>query len=551
MKPTSRPINLAFGTLLLAAGVTYLGFGVDRMDFTSLFSSFLVAFGGYLLLVRKPDRGNMKLLVGLGIILRVALVFAFPLLSDDVYRFIWDGHLVAAGLNPFAELPAFYLETGNAVPGLSQELFDKLNSPDYYTIYPPVAQGVFTVAAWLSPGSWYGAAVVMKLFLLACELGSLWVMWQLFKGVRGEKEEGKKGQSSTPFSLSFLFSFKGAGPQVQETVKEQGPSGQPDNPTPRHPDTPTPRKLENSTPRLLLYWLNPLILVEIMGNLHFEGAMVFFLLLAYYLLQRSKWVAAGAAMAASVASKLLPLMLLPLLIRRLVHSVKKSPLPKNTNAWAPPLRGRGAGGEVPREGRFLNREYLLSIIKSARPFWIFSFAFGVSCLLFFAPLLLSEGFLSGFSSSLELYQKKFEFNASLYYLARAYGYLDVGWNQIAVFGPLLARTSAVGILLLALLDRRSDWASLPVGWLWAFVLYLLCATTVHPWYLSVPIMLSCFTSWRFPLVWSFLIMLTYTNYLTEPYHENLWLVAMEYLVVAGFAFWEWRRRSISGKMVIT
>jgi hypothetical protein len=263
-----------------------------------------------------------------------------------------------------------------------------------------------------------------------------------------------------------------------------------------------------------------------MGNLHFEGAMVFFLLLAYYLLHRNKWAAAAAAMAASVASKLLPLMLLPLLIRRLTR------LPE------PPWRGGGITDSITR---FLNKDYLLGIVRNARPFWIFSLAFGVSCGLFFAPLLLSEGFLSGFSSSLELYQKKFEFNASLYYLARAYGYLDVGWNQIAVFGPFLAKASAVGILLLALLDRRSDWASLPVGWLWAFVLDLLCATTVHPWYLSVPIMLCCFTNWRFPLLWSFLIMLTYTNYLTEPYHENLWLVAVEYLAVAGFAFWEWRR----------
>jgi hypothetical protein len=36
---------------------------------------------------------------------------------------------------------------------------------------------------------------------------------------------------------------------------------------------------KRSLPRtnLLFYWLNPLIIVEIMGNLHFEGVMVFFL----------------------------------------------------------------------------------------------------------------------------------------------------------------------------------------------------------------------------------------------------------------------------------
>ncbi|MEM9258643.1 MAG: hypothetical protein AAGA62_03290 [Bacteroidota bacterium] len=169
------------GILLLATGVLYLGFGVDRMDFTSLFGSFLVSFAGYLALVYRPQRGSVKLLIGLGIALRLALVFAFPLLSDDIYRFIWDGHLVASGHNPFAQLPAFYLEPGNEVAGLSADLFERLNSPEYYTIYPPIAQGVFTVAAWLSPNSWYGAAVVMKLFLFLCELGSLWLLWQLFR----------------------------------------------------------------------------------------------------------------------------------------------------------------------------------------------------------------------------------------------------------------------------------------------------------------------------------------------------------------------------------
>ncbi|WP_273447425.1 glycosyltransferase 87 family protein [Neolewinella agarilytica] len=450
-----------WGALLLSAGVLYLGYGVDRQQFWSLFGAFVVAFGGYLALVYRAEARYLKPLIGLGILLRVALVFAFPLLSDDVYRFIWDGNLIVAGENPFAHLPAYYLEAGNQIPGLTPELFARLNSPDYYTIYPPIAQGVFTASAWLSPGSWYGAAVVMKLFLLLCELGSLWVMWRLL----------------------------GAGPQVQWQVE----------------------KSKDQRPRLLYYWLNPLILVEITGNLHFEGAMVFFLLLAYYLLQRSKLVAGAVAMAASVASKLLPLMLLPFLIRRLI---KGSPFK------------------------------IRSVVESyqyLRRFLLFSLTFGITCLLFFLPFLLSPDFLEGFQSSLELYQRKFEFNASLYYLARAYGYFDVGWNQIAVFGPMLAKASAVGILLMALLDRRSDWPSLAAGWLFAFVLYLLCATTVHPWYLSVPIALSVFTRWRFPLVWSFLIMLTYTNYLTVPYEENLWLVGTEYLLVLGFALWEWRR----------
>lgn len=458
---------------MLVAGVLFLGFGVDRTSLQSLLTGFLISYAGYFFLVRKSRSGReLRALIIVGLLLRLALVFAFPLLSDDLYRFLWDGYLINDGRNPFAHLPAWYLEAGNEVPGLTRALFDRLNSPEYYTIYPPVAQAVFTLATWVFPGSWYGSAVIMKLFLLACELGSLWVFWQLL----------------------------GAGPQVQTKDDEQGvreglrPSGQP----------PAAGNVLPGRHNLLLYWLNPLIIVEITGNLHFEGAMVFFLLLAFYLLQRSRWVAAAVAFAASVASKLLPLMLLPFLIRRLW---KRRP-------------DRLAGG---------------------KPFFIFSTAFGLTTVLFFLPFLLSPDFIDGFRASLELYQRKFEFNASLYYLGRAYGYWQVGWNQIATIGPLLAKASAVGILLMALLDRRSDWQSLAAGWLLAFVLYLLCATTVHPWYLSVPIALCVFTRWRFPLVWSFLIMLTYTNYLTVPYEENLWLVGLEYLVVAGFGVWEWRR----------
>ncbi|WP_168797612.1 glycosyltransferase 87 family protein [Neolewinella litorea] len=416
------------GAVLLTLGVVYLGFAVDRTDFWSLFGAFTVAFAGYLLVVRFVGEDRVTSWIVLGILLRVALVFAFPRLSDDVYRFIWDGQLLVAGENPFAHPPAHYLEDTAAATGPDTALFSRLNSPDYHSVYPPVAQAVFTLAAWISPGSWYGAAVVMKVVLLLAELGTLWLLLRLLSG----------------YGL--------------------------------------PRS------RLLLYWLNPLILVEIVGNLHFEGVMLCFLLLSLYLLTRSRYGAAAGAMAFSVASKLLPLMLLPFLLQRL---------------WK-------------------------------RPFWTYFLTFGAVTMALFLPLLIGGGFLSGFGNSLDLYFRKFEFNASLYYLLRSYGFYEVGYNQIARFGPLLARVAALTILIIALADRKTDWRSLPGMWLAAFVIYLLCATTVHPWYLAAPIVLCCFTPWRFPLVWSYLIMLTYTSYTTVPYRENLWLVGVEYLLVAAF-----------------
>jgi alpha-1,6-mannosyltransferase len=66
------------------------------------------------------------------------------------------------------------------------------------------------------------------------------------------------------------------------------------------------------------------------------------------------------------------------------------------------------------------------------------------------------------------------------------------------------------------------------NFLWSITLYLLCATIVHPWYLTLPIAISVFTNERFPILWSFLIFGTYINYSYTPYHENLWVVAIEY-----------------------
>ena len=420
------------GGLLLATGVAYLGFWVDRVEFWSLFLAFTASFAGYLLCVYRPVAGRLVYWVALGIFLRVALVFAFPRLSDDVYRFIWDGNLVVAGQNPVASTPAAILQSGNAPAGNTEELYGLLNSGEYHSIYPPVSQIVFATGAWVGAGDWFLSSTVMKVFLLLAELGSLWLLAKILAG----------------FGLP--------------------PS------------------------RLLLYWLNPLVIVEVMGNLHFEGVMVCFLLWSLYLLTRSRYLAAGGAMAVSIAAKLLPLMLLPFLLGRLWRT----------------------------------------------PFWKFFLSLGGMLLLLFLPLLLGSGFLDGFGGSLDLYFRKFEFNASLYYLLRTYGFYELGWNQIARFGPLLARIAGGAILIVALADRTSDWRSLPGLWLSAFVIYLLCATTVHPWYLTVPVALCCFTSWRFPLLWSYLIMLTYTSYTSVPYEENLWLVGVEYVLVGCFYFTE-------------
>lgn len=74
--------------------------------------------------------------------------------------------------------------------------------------------------------------------------------------------------------------------------------------------------------------------------------------------------------------------------------------------------------------------------------------------------------------------------------------------------------------------------------LFAVSFYFLLSTTVHPWYVATPLLLSIFTKYNFPIVWSFLVMLSYSAYGKNGFDENLWLVALEYFVMVGVAVWE-------------
>lgn len=381
----------------------------------------------------KADH-HLPLLMGLAVLLRLSAWPGMPQLSDDVYRFIWDGRLINQGINPFAHLPEYYMELPNPPEGITRTLFGQLNSPAYFTIYPPVAQGVFALACWLFPTSVLGSTLVMKSFLLLCECVTIYCL---------------------PRLLNKL------------------------NIAPKH---------------ALLYALNPLVVVEVVGNLHFEGAMVCFLLLSFWWIYHNRWIASGIAMALSIASKLLPLLFLFFFIRRL--------------GWKKAL------------------SYFTVV--------------GISLLLLFAPLL-GEAFFNGFGSSLDLYFRRFEFNGSVYYALRALGYQLLGYNLIQYLGPILALGTFIGISTMAIINRRKDWRSIFPQCLFAITLYLAFTTTVHPWYSLLPLFLCVFTRFRYPVFWTGMIFLTYINYSYTPYHENLWIVGLEYLSVAVFGLWEARR----------
>ena len=107
------------------------------------------------------------------------------------------------------------------------------------------------------------------------------------------------------------------------------------------------------------------------------------------------------------------------------------------------------------------------------------------------------------------------------------------------------------ILGIAFFRKNRTINQLLTAFLFAVSAYFFLSTTVHPWYLATPLLLCIFTRFRFPLVWSLVVVLSYTAYASPEFQENLWLVALEYLIVFGVLILElFFRKKVSHQLNI-
>jgi len=79
----------------------------------------------------------------------------------------------------------------------------------------------------------------------------------------------------------------------------------------------------------------------------------------------------------------------------------------------------------------------------------------------------------------------------------------------------------------------------------SFLTYLICTTTVHPWYLSIPIVLSVFHRRWWVLIWSFVIVFSYMTYSNPEFKESMLLTFVEYAIVLSVFIFESRKATIT------
>ena len=476
LNPTFLKLNKAPLLLVLLSILFYGAFAYDlvRTDYTKLIMLYSALFVLFYKLVQH-FKSNTRFLTYLAFGFRAIFILAIPNLSQDFYRFIWDGRMILEGINPYLFTVESFISQGEFPVVDAQALragMGDLNA-SHFTNYPPINQLCFTIAALFAGKSILGSVFVMRLLIIAADLGTL------------------------HFGKTLL------------------------------------KKLNIPVYNIFWYILNPFIIIELTGNLHFEGVMIFFLVWSLYLLYIGKWQFAAVVLALSISVKLIPLIFLPLFFQ---WFMKRNVIANNV---APSAQKEAINAlrlsSVKVKPTHRNDVW----IRITRLIGFYAIVI-ITTFLLFAPFYSSE-FINNYSKTVALWFQNFEFNGSMYYIAREIGYLFRGYNEIAIIGTVTPILVILFVLIITFFRRNRTPIALITAMLLVLSFYYFTTTTVHPWYLATLLILSVFTKYKFPLVWSFVIILSYLAYVNlnkADKSENLWLITLEYAIVYGVFIWE-------------
>jgi hypothetical protein len=427
-----QPLTL-FSLLIIPMGFLYIFFNnaplQSKAEFITFFAVIVVIANGVMVL--SKSKLNFKWLFGLTILSRLLFLFIPPNLSPDFYRFIWDGELLNMGINPYAYTPNELI----SMPSIYASEYMRLLyhgmtdlSQVHYSNYPIVNQLFYFIPAYFFD-SIQGNILGLKLIIILFDIGSILLIKKL---------------------LILL--------KINEN-------------------------------KLWLYALNPLIIIEFAGNLHFEGVMIFFLLLSIYFVVNPKykssgWIMAGIFLALSAQIKLIPLMFIPFYYKK--------------------MRWRKSLG-------FTAVTLIIFIL--------------IGMILWSQPM-----YFNNMMKSINDYFVSFEFNSSIFTIFNHIKSSKIGWNATYIIGPLLSKIAFVLIIVLAVFRKYTSDVDIFKGMMFALLIYYGLATTVHPWYISMVLVLGIFTNYQVGFIWSIMVINSYIIYL-DPNQTNS-VKILEYLIVS-------------------
>ncbi len=150
----SRGRGLLLPSCLVVAPFAGLAFLPDPIArYPLLLVLLAIATGGWLLAwraVARPDRArdpSFAPVFLIAVALRIFTLLPEVPLSDDLYRYLWDGRVANSGVNPFLHAPS----SDTLVDLRDEEIWPRINHPDVPTIYPPTAQLLFRLLDRFQP----------------------------------------------------------------------------------------------------------------------------------------------------------------------------------------------------------------------------------------------------------------------------------------------------------------------------------------------------------------------------------------------------------------
>jgi alpha-1,6-mannosyltransferase len=163
------PAGIILGLILTLHAV--VPYGVELYAAVFLLSSAVYIWFAKELLHTEPPDTMILMLLGVALLIRATFLFVTPVGSDDVYRYLWDGKVQAAGINPY-----LYSPNAPELASLKSNLLPALvNHPEMKSVYFPVSQWIFYLSFTLAGESMWG----FKLFLLLAEALTLAATWRL------------------------------------------------------------------------------------------------------------------------------------------------------------------------------------------------------------------------------------------------------------------------------------------------------------------------------------------------------------------------------------
>ncbi len=385
-----------FLVLAYAAITAAFSYFAKPTDVYFSIAAYASLFAIYFSVLKFFDDKDVQWALYAAIFIRLMLIPSFPNFSSEIWRYVWDGNLQAIGFNPYSLTPKELMDGGLNTFKNSGNLFHLLNSTRETSLFPPLMQGIFYLCAKASLGHFRLAILLMKSVLVISEIISLSVILKLLQ------------KFSLPAKNIFWYAF------------------------------------------------NPLVMIELSGNAHFEALMLCLLLVAFQYYLDNKTFRATLFLALSIATKIFPIFLLPLILCR--------------NKWKQNLK--------------------------------FTILFSIITWLVFFLYINDNVLRHSYSTALQQYFNQFEFNSFLFYWLNILIPTSLQPTGGAVLSRILVAIPFLFFVYWSWKNRQEPLQNFLPKVVIFWMLFLLSFTVINAWYIAPLVLLVVFVRLQSILLFS-------------------------------------------------